>query len=68
MAFGEPQRRSSRQPLQAESHAALIFFNPRLTPEQMQEALDILQRKGVIEPAKVMGYNPDHGSPVWYIP
>jgi hypothetical protein len=67
--FGVGYRRSRRVPFnEPKEHAALIFFNKRLTPEQMQEVLDILHRKNVIEKATVNDYNPDHGSPVWYIP
>lgn len=48
---------------------AVIVFHPRLTDKQIQDAIAILFKKKVLESCgRVQEFNPEYGSPVFYIP
>jgi hypothetical protein len=55
--------------------AALVYFEPGTTAEDVKQLLEILKQrieekgKGpFIDHAIVNEYDPQYGSPVWYIP
>jgi hypothetical protein len=51
------------------SYGTVIIFTDDLTESQREAVLKELQQRGLIEShCGICSYNPDHGSPVWYIP
>jgi hypothetical protein len=45
---------------------AVLVFNPGIGEDEASKIIDMIRDK--VSSAHVEEFNPDHGSPVWYIP
>jgi hypothetical protein len=48
--------------------ASLIYWAPGVDRARIERWLQKLQEQGYVEGETTREYNPEHGSPVWYIP